>query len=168
MILADIPVFTLAKNEAAYCEQVGYLRYTANLGRPNSYALSRDGRDEEVLGAYGEYVVSLWLDRSWRAVVDNPWTEIDGDVGRLQVRTTFNARDPHLICHTKDPDEAIFVLVSRQDWCTFRIEGWTLGKEAKNPARWGDKYMLGRPAFFTPAADLYDPGTLPARLSRTI
>ena len=155
--IVSLPTFTLTRNEAAFCESVGHLRYTANLGRPNAYGLKHDGRDEEVLGAYGEYCVSLWLDRSWRAVVDNPWSDIEGDVGRFQVRTTKNHRDPHLICHPRDSDEATFILVSRQSWDSFRIEGWTHGHVAKNDQWWSDKYSNGRPAFFVPATELYDP-----------
>jgi hypothetical protein len=156
-VMTELPVFTLTRNEATFCESVGHLRYTANLGRPNSYGLKRDGRDEEVLGAYGEYCVSLWLDRSWRAVVDNPWSDIEGDVGRFQIRTTANSNDPHLICHPRDKDDATFILVSRQSWDTYRIEGWTYGSVAKDDKWWGDKYRNGRPAFFLPANELYDP-----------
>jgi hypothetical protein len=152
-----LPTFTLTTNEAAYCETVGHMRYVANLGRPNAYGLAKDGRDEEVLGAYGEYCVSLWLDRSWRPVVDNPWTDLDGDVGPLQVRTTRNARDPHLICHPRDKDQATFILVSRLEWNQFRIEGWLPGSLAKDQTYWGDKYKHNRPAFFVPPAQLYHP-----------
>jgi hypothetical protein len=152
-----LPTIHLTRNEAAFCETVGHLRYMANLGRPNAYGLAKDGRDEEVLGCYGEYCVSLWLDRAWRAVVDDPWSEIEGDVGQLQVRTTWNGRDPHLICHPRDKDEATFVLVSRQDWDTFRIEGWLTGATAKDDTYWSDKYGHNRPAFFVPARDLYHP-----------
>lgn len=161
--LTELPTYTLTRNESAFCEMVGHMRYTANLGRPNSYGLARDGRDEEVIGAYGEYCVSLWLDRSWRAVVDDPWSDIEGDVGKVQVRTTLNSRDPHLICHPRDKDDAVFILVSRLDWNSFRIEGWTKAVNAKCDAYWGDKYKKGRPAFFFPAINLYDPSTLPRR-----
>lgn len=156
----ELPEFVLSRNEGIYCETVGQLRYNANLGRPNSYNLRKDGRDEECLGAYGEYCVSLWLNRAWRAVVDNPWQDLDGDVGDLQVRTTRNARDPHLICHPRDPDGALFVLVSRLDWNHFRVEGWLPGKHAKCQDYWGDKYGHNRPAFFVPATHLYHPREL--------
>jgi hypothetical protein len=165
-VLVELPEYTLTRNEALYCEAIGHLRHTANLGRANGHALARDGRDEDVLGAYGEYVVSLWLDRSWRPVVDDPWTEIDGDVGPLQVRSTFNGRDPHLITHQRDRDDAVFILVSRQVWNTFRIEGWLTGAQAKDRRNWGDKYRNGRPAFFTPAVELNSPDSLVARIGR--
>lgn len=152
-----LPTIKLTRNEAAYCESVGHLRHIANLGRPNAYGLKNDGRDENVLGAYGEYCVSLWLDRSWRAVVDNPWSDISGDVGSFQVRTTKNSNNPHLICHPRDKDDATFILVSRIAWDTYRIEGWITGAVAKDKRYYGDKYNNGRPAFFVPATDLYDP-----------
>lgn len=155
------PVVILTTAEARFCETVGHLRYCENLGRGNSYNLTRDGRDEEVIGAYGEYCVSLFLDRAWQAVVDNPWTQLDGDVGQVQVRTTRNRNDPHLLLHRKDPDLATFILVRRDEALEFRIEGWLMGKEGKQDAYWGDKRNLNRPAFFVPVTDLYHPDTIP-------
>lgn len=155
------PVVDLTVAEARYCETVGHLRYCENLGRANSYNLTRDGRDETVIGAYGEYVVSLFLDRSWQAVVDNPWTQLEGDVGELQVRTTRNRKDPRLILHPRDPDDATFILVRRLDAFSLRIEGWLPGAEGKQEQWWGDLRALNRPAFFVPAEHLYHPDSVP-------
>ena len=160
-VQVELPTFELTRNECAFCESVGQLRYFANVERDNAYGLKRDGRDEDVIGAYGEYCVSLWLDRSWRAVVDDPWSEIEGDVGKFQVRTTVTNRNPHLICHDRDDDDAVFILVSRLRWNTFQIEGWTKGKIAKDKSYWVDKAGNGRPAYFFPSNRLYDPASFP-------
>ncbi len=108
---------------------------------------------------YGEYVVAKWLGWFWSPVVDDPWTQLDGDVGRVQVRTT-NLREPHLICHDRDVDDAVYVLVSRKAPNRFRVEGWLHGRLAKDQQWWCDKYGKGRSAFFVPDHALYHPDDL--------
>ena len=176
--LEGLPAYRFDMEEARLCETIGSMRYQTNLGRKNSYNLSHDGRDEEVVGAYGEYAVSQWLNLAWKAVVRNPWQGLLGDVGELQVRTTFNARDPHLICHPRDEskshgakgdkDDAVFVLVSRQEWDLFRIEGWATGRHAKQEQWYGDKYNKNRPAYFVPANQLWEPNELRRRVWKKI
>lgn len=156
-----LPEFHLDLAEQRYLEIIGALRHAENVNRPNGYNLDRDGRDEDVLGVYGEYIVAKWLDRFWCPVVDNPWTELEGDVGRIQVRTT-KLREPHLICHDRDPDDAVFVLVSRKAKNHFRVEGWLFGREAKDKQWWGDKFNKKRPAYFVPEHVLYHPADLRA------
>lgn len=156
------PQIRFTNADANYCEHVANLRYTYNLQRPNGYGLRHDGRDENSMGAYGEYLVSLWLNIAWRPLVDNPWTELEGDVGPLQVRTALMRNNglPSLITHDKDADDAVFVLVIRsaKDPMRFRVEGWTHGRESKQPQHW--RANIPRPAFFMPSAALRHPSEL--------
>jgi hypothetical protein len=107
----------------------------------------------------------------WNAPMDNGWTrDIEGacaekaaakslgnywfdgadgktDVGPYQVRHT-TVEHGRLVLHPEDKDDEIFILVVGRA-PTFRIVGWCLGRDGKNPSYWSDP-TGGRPAFFVP------------------
>ena len=155
----------LTKMECLFCETVGGFRHAYNLGRKNSHGLRGDGRDEETRGVYGEYVASLYLDRAWRAVVDNPWADLPGDVGPVQIKTTAVPNGP-LWCHRDGRPDSPYLLVQRLAHDHFRVQGWLWGRELMHPDLWGDRYNNGRPAFWAPLRMLRDPAELREVLGR--
>ena len=104
---------TLDPAEVAFVEHVALLRHLSNRGRRNTAGLQTGVRDVHYLGALGEYALSVFLDRAWRPVVDDPWNMGHGDVGtsgRIEVRTT-EATHPHLILKPRDNPRSVVYLV---------------------------------------------------------
>lgn len=154
-----IVTVSLDVQEIREAAHVGVERQIENLHRTPAYGTKRSPWGLHVEGALGEKAVAKYLGRYWTAVVSNPWTEIDGDVGsRVQVRTT-NYGDTKLWVRPADKDGDAFVLV-RGPAPKFRLLGWCYGYEAKD-----EKYRAAldpnRPtAFYVPNRDLRPVETL--------
>jgi hypothetical protein len=94
-----------------------------------------------------ELAVAKAVDGYWHALSRHP-SELEGDVGRRQVRWTHHANGG-LIVHPEDKDHAPFFLVTGLA-PTLDILGWMMGYEAKNAAWWNET-QLDRPAYLVPA-----------------
>lgn len=142
--------------EAMHCEDVGYRRHCLNAysKRANSHGLGDrwKGRDEDALGAFGEYAVSLVLNLAWRPVVADPWA-LAGDVGRLQVRTR-GPKGQCLLLHRSDDPDGIFVSVAQVDALTYNVCGWLRGRDGMAEEFWGNPFNTGRPAYWVPSGRL--------------
>lgn len=126
--------------------------------RPHFYgADDNDGVNPDVRGAAGEMAFAKWSNRYWM-----PWTSgdlqlLEGDVGRVGVRTRPSGKKPprdHLLLHPDDPDSVPFVFVQGPSYepegARFTLVGWVHGAEGKKKEYWGDKFGTGRPCFWTP------------------
>jgi hypothetical protein len=118
-------------------------------GTRDAYGYDGDGWDVHCDGAIAEYVVAKALNRFWLPVAANHRT-LEGDVGRLQVRST-RLHAGSLILHHRDPDDAGYVLVIANP-PTYRLAGWCYGHEGKRQHFWRED--TGRPAFFVPQGEL--------------
>ena len=83
----------------------------------------------DVVGAIGEYAVAKFLNVYWNPAVEINLTDLPGDVGIYQVRTTGWPQGC-LLMHPTDKDEAPFILavVERN---TVTLKGWLYGYEGK-------------------------------------
>lgn len=94
-------------------------------GKRDSHGFRGDPWGAHILGALGEQAFAKVLNRYYAGSVDYR----AGDVGSVEVRTAPN-HDYGLLVRAKDPDHAVFVLVTGSA-PTFRIQGWITGAEAK-------------------------------------
>jgi hypothetical protein len=106
-----------------------------------------------------ELAVAKWTGLEWHG--PDPYDPDLADVGDdIEVRSTTR-RDGCLITHPADKDDRRFYLVipkGPEDPRTFHIVGWRWGRETKVPRYW--RTNTGRPAYFTPQADLHPVGAL--------
>ena len=100
-----------------------------------------------VEGALGEIALAKYLGVYWtgKGGLREP------DVGVVDVRT----RSKHhyeLILHENDPSDRKFYLLTGS-YGKYKVHGWIMGKEGKNPDFWGDP-AGGRAAYFVPHSAL--------------
>lgn len=149
--------FTLSQAEMLIAAQAGCLRRIAAVKhhrQHNNGVPTIDMWGMDIEGAAAELVVAKWLGKYWNSVADDP-TQLEGDVGRYQVRHTRRI-DGRLILHDKDKNDAVFVLVVGQ-YPNYYICGWTDGATGKQQQYWRNGE---RPAFFVPQYALLDPTEL--------
>lgn len=142
---------TLTASELTTAAMIGVRRQVQNLVRGRQDAHGRgpeDGWTPHIEGACGEMAVAKWMGLYWSG---NMGELAADDVGGLQVRTA-SAVDSRLIVHPSDPDDRVFVLVTGRA-PNFVLQGWLMGRDAKDPAFWVDP-GTGRPAFFVPLVRL--------------
>jgi hypothetical protein len=138
--------------EARQAAETGVHRRLVSLARRRGGSHGKPGAgiswDLEIESAAAELALAKLLDRFW-SMSDE--LDVDGDVGREQVRHTVRP-DGRLIVHPGDLDGARYWLVTGK-MPDFRVVGWLLGRDAKDPRYWTDP-GTGRPAYFVPQADL--------------
>lgn len=142
---------TLTPNQFQMAAYAGFLMRVENLhaGRRAAYGCL-SGFDAQILGAVGEYVVSLGMGWPW----DGPGRLRAPDVNGVDVRTSSRA-DGALIVHPRDPSDRAFILVTASpDPLTYHLRGWVWGREAKQRAYWADP-AGGRAAYFVPQTALH-------------
>lgn len=105
----------------------------------------------DIEAAAAEMLVAKWLGKYWHSVADSP-EELEGDVGKVQVRHTKRS-DGSLILHDRDSSDAVFVLVTGC-YPEMQIQGWILGAEGKQRRYWRE---TDRPAYFVPQDALLAP-----------
>jgi hypothetical protein len=110
----------------------------------------------DVEAAAGELAVAKLLGVYWSAKDSAAEDREDGDVAGHQVRHSRRL-DASLICHVRDSDDQVFVLVVGA-MPSFRVAGWLPGVEAKSPAFWRED--VPRAAFFVPQSALRPMGEL--------
>lgn len=147
----------LDKAEMATLEVIAAMRHTHHLTTRNTRALPgarADGRDEDAIGIYGEYVASLVLDLSYRPVVDDYHT-LPGDIGHVgyEVRTSKSKAATHLILNKNDPDEKLFILVRRLDHDLFSVEGYMQAIAGKVDKYWREDVRSA--SWWIPKDDLH-------------
>jgi hypothetical protein len=129
--------------------------------RPPAHGYNRaDPLGDNILGAAGEFAVSLYTELPWRweilEYIPPNYPDVGTDLqARARSKTTYD-----LIVHPKEEDYHRFVLVfvSVPDRLA-RLMGWCYGHEAKQQQYWLDP-GTGRPAFFVPASFLRPVETL--------
>lgn len=155
---------TLTLEESRAADAIAVSRQKENLakGREDAHGADPDprkGLELHVQGARGERAVAKLLGR--------PHVKgrlRDRDVGHYEVRT--GARATHrLIVHPHESDDAPFIFVAgplstTSSGMTFEVQGWIVGKKAKQPAFWKDP-AGGRAAFFVPREALLPMHELP-------
>lgn len=115
-------------------------------GRPHRYGdPPQDDWGVHIEACASEMAVAKAYNLYWEPVARRP-ENLAGDVGNLQVRSTWR-ENGRLILHDRDPDDAVFVLVTGKI-PSFDVRGWILGRDGKAKEHWdeGD----GRPAYFVP------------------
>lgn len=143
--MSDEIEIRLTWHEMLLAAQAGCLRQVCALQdqRRARYGV-RDGEawQDHVIGALGEYAVAkamraFWTVGSFRAP----------DVGRYEVRTT-PYQSGALLLHADDRDDAPYVLVTGGCSAIFVVRGWLLGRDVKQPSRWGTRDgKLYQPAY---------------------
>lgn len=104
--------------------------------------------DMDIEGAASEMVVAKYLELYWDGSINS---FKGGDVGRLQIRSA-RPHDYKLIVRNNDSNTDLFVLVTGSS-PTYRIHGYTNGKQAKQAKWW--KVPGGKPgAYFVPQEEL--------------
>lgn len=152
-----VPV-ALEASEVRHAALVGISRHLAALsqGRRNPDLTRTDAAWQcDIEGALGELAVAKALGVFWEPNVGGN-DKNDGDVAGWHVRATARPAGS-LIIHNRDPDDALFVLVTGEPPC-LHIRGWLYGHEAKQTHYWRNAASNGaplpRPAYFVPADDL--------------
>lgn len=152
-MLRDIEV-TLEAHELVLASQVGAMRQAeailAGLGDRHGFrGGTAEGWKVHIEGTAGEMAAAKALGLYWSGSVNT--FKSGGDVGFLQVRTRSD-RSWDLIVRDGDRDGDAFLLVVGTI-PSFRVVGWTLGRDAKQARH--RKEHGGRPAaYFVPQAEL--------------
>jgi len=102
-------------------------------------------------GSLGEYCVAKWLGGGWQGMRFD--TRGEGDVGRVEVRTTINEKEPQLVVYQNDEPARLFVLVVGQG-PKWKIAGYERAKNAMLDCYKMQKYANGPPQFFVPVSKL--------------
>lgn len=145
-------IITLKRHELFMGAQAGMLRRLSALRRQRQERRGTPKLDlwgTDIEAALAELAVARLYNLYWERLADTP-SELEGDVGRLQVRSTWR-ENGRLIIHREDKDDAAFVLVTGRA-PTYTIRGWILGAKAKQEHWWNEGD--GRPAFFVPQGAL--------------
>jgi len=158
-------IVRLDVEEARVVESVGLARHFRNVyvaprePRADAFGDAWDGRDQHVLGAFGEYVLAKVTGLHWPMVVENPW-RLAGDVGRVQVRTR-SRRDGYAYVRYRAVPTTAYVHVARLGPLAYEVLGWLLGEDAMQP-RYAYKPADARDAAWRiPTSDLYHLDELP-------
>lgn len=139
---------TLNRNEFDWAVYAGVLRHHDAVSRGNRRA---DGTkatyDEDILGAIGEFVVSLALRVPWRGPGSIGTEDL---VGGFEVRTTSH-QNGRLIIKKKDRDDMPVILVTGTDQLlVWNVNGWIFAKEGKqemfldNPCNLLPRYFVDK------------------------
>ena len=136
--------------EVLHAVTVGGARHNAAIGQARRDAVPVDSRwQAHIVGALGELTVAKVLGVYWAPNVGG--YDYGGDVAGYQVRATPRDDGP-LVIRPRDPDDAVFVLVTGEPPC-LHVRGCIRAGDAKQ-----DRYRQapgGRPAaWFVPAVDL--------------
>ena len=149
----------LTEEEGRICTWVGRQRYAnaIRFGRDAGKGPSADGGDQfHIRGAHCEFAASLMLNLSWRPHIGE--TRMRDVGGLVEIRSTEDDANGHLIVKPSDSDYAPFALViCYMSERRFRLAGWLFGGEAKK-YRILDKF--GDPAHFVPQDALRAANTL--------
>lgn len=158
----------LLPHEIFDAAQVGIRRRVASRkeGRPDTNRLRSSSEREyqqwgiDVEGACAERAAAKMLGRYWEGGIGSRHSNPDdGDVGRLQVRTTCYANGK-LIIRPDDDDNAVFLLMVGTARNGFRPAGWLQGKDAKHDEFIQNPNGAGK-AWFVPQDKLHPVATLP-------
>ncbi len=143
---------TLEPYELRMACLVGIERLVQVIARDNRVPLKDDdaGFNKDLNGACGEAAFAKFRNVWWDGSV-NTFSAF-GDVGGAEVRTRTK-HDWQLFVRPADKDERYFVLVTGRP-PTYRVQGWILGADAKQPEWMADPGGYGKPAFFPPTAAL--------------
>jgi hypothetical protein len=149
---------TLTYAELIVAGNAGVLRQVNALKRrcEDLDAHHRDPMEAHVAGAQAEWAVAKWLGVPFDPSIGEGFTRTvqAGDVvaGQpIEVRST-SIPNGCLICHNYSFDERPYVLVDSSRAPIYRMVGWTLGRDAKDPRYWREN--VPRPAYFVPQGDL--------------
>lgn len=104
----------------------------------------------DITSSMAELAVAKATGAYWFAHVGSADTELPGDVGNLQVRSTGYATGC-LVLHKADDDDAKFLLVIANA-PRFKIAGWMFGKDGKKEKYWKTEWE--RPCYLVPQDDL--------------
>ena len=116
---------------------------------PDKYGFTGDGWSVHIEGACGELAVAKALNMYWAGTVNT--FKSKADVGKLEVRTR-SRHDYDLLVRPDDKDESIFIHVTGKA-PEFKIHGWLLGKDAKQP-NFLQNYGGRDGAYFVPSSNL--------------
>lgn len=128
-------VVKLSSWELMVAGNAGVQRRVAALSKGRPAYHGADERPEinwqiDIMGAIGEMAVSKALRQYWNpAATDGKLSELEGDVGKLQVRSTAYL-DGHLIMYEYDkPDTPYILALVREPWV--KLRGWITLETAK-------------------------------------
>jgi len=159
--MSDYPEVELSKWEIVHAGNGGMLRQVTALENrlhdPDAH--HRDPMEAHVSGAIAEYAVSLHLGIPWHPQVGIRWAgEVDGDVGKIEVRSTHL---PHggRILHPYSFDDRPYVLVLSYRAPIYVPRGWVWGREGKR--NWRND--LPRPGYLNKPGWLHPMETLPVQ-----
>lgn len=133
--------------------QVGLVRQFEALkrGLPDRHGYDGLGWSEHIEGAAGEYALAKHFNVSWNGSVNTFRTQ--ADVQQFEIRTR-SKHEYELLVRPNDPDDAAFILITGKA-PDFRIQGWMLGKDAKQ-VHWKQTHGYRPPAYFVPHSALHD------------
>lgn len=136
------PIYvTLSEAEMLNAAIAGCQRQVISLrkGRVEAYGASDRGNPWQinVQGAIAEMAFARMTRKNWVPAIDGHLTELEGDVGWYQIRSTYRT-DGHLIVHPNDVDVAPYVFAVVKE-PRVKFVGWLLGSEAKVVGEWRKK-----------------------------
>jgi len=149
-------IVTLDGSELQLAAQVGVLRHVRAVlaGRRPAYDFEdEDSRwDVDCRGAVGEYVTAKA--KGWHWLMTTAPEPGEGDLGRVQVRTTTH-RDGCLILRPRDVVADVpFVLVRELDPLHYDVVGWIMAHDGKAVGAWGAKGKNRPPCWWVEGEDL--------------
>jgi hypothetical protein len=147
--------------EMVLAAQVGIMRTIHNIFKGTHKPLHAQNGDRwgyDIEGAGAEMAVAKRYNLYWLAVSSRP-RDLDGDVGKIQVRSTPR-KDGGLILRPTVNHDAPYIL-ARGIFPKWELAGWCFGHEG-----FRDEYIRGDepgPSYWlVPALDLRDMDTFPA------
>lgn len=138
---------TLSWPELRTAAHIGIDQYVRALSRNHQPAHGAHWNDwhKHVIGAWGECVIAKATGTYW--VDTNGPDGGAADVGPYHVRTTHHPNGC-LPLHETDIDDEPFVLVILERLPSFRIAGWCIAEDGKQPQHW--RTDVPNPAYFVP------------------
>lgn len=124
--------------------------------RPQLYGADerRNFWEIDIVGMMGEYAVSKYLNIHWQPATNKRLSELPGDVGRYEVRSSTWS-DAHLLVREADRAESPYILAIVKE-SSVDLRGFKTGADAKQ-----DRYLRERQTYWVPQADLDPMGMLP-------
>lgn len=153
----EIHQVSITENEREWASYAGILRHQeATQSRRRRRDETIASIDDNIIGAIGEFVVSIAINVSWRG----PGSfRADDLVGGYQVRTTLNPKG-RLIIHKKDQDDLPFFFAQgTKDPLVWHVHGWIWGREGKQKIFW-DNPGNNLPSFYVDRTFLHPIGEL--------
>jgi hypothetical protein len=152
---------SLSSFELRFAAYAGIERRINAIRRQLAQLHGADSRKQEwqidIQGAIAEFALAKHFNRYWEPVTNGDLQSLDGDVQRLQIRSTTWSQG-HLFIHDRDKKNVPFILAIVTDKYVDFV-GWVFGKDG---CVMGDPHSTSTGiTYWVKQSDLYDMDKLP-------